>query len=68
MTTSTRKLIGTLMMIALVIVYPLAGMVAWATWFTGAVWWIAIGYALVVGLGWAIPAAIIIRWMVRPAP
>ena len=53
-------------MLALLIVYPLAGMVLFVSFLGATPWWGAILYALVGGLLWAIPAAIIIRWMARP--
>jgi hypothetical protein len=66
MTQSQRKLIGTVMMLVLLIAYPLLGMLGYVTWFVDAPWWGAVLYALIVGLGWALPAMAIIRWMVRP--
>ncbi len=66
MTSSTRKLYGTLLMLALLIVYPIIGMLVFVTFLEGAPWWVAILYAALAGLLWAVPAAIIIRWMARP--
>ena len=62
----TRKLIGTVLMILLV--------VGWSLFFmalaqgrigqAGAFWQLL--YYLVAGLGWVIPAALLIKWMQRP--
>jgi hypothetical protein len=65
MTQSVRKLVGTLLMLVLLVIYPLVAMAVYAGYLSGAPWWIAVGYALVVGLFWAVPAAMVIRWMSR---
>lgn len=65
MTQSSRKLAGTVLIIVLLAVYPLAAMQVYASWLAAAPWWIAVGYAMVAGLLWALPAGIIIRWMAR---
>lgn len=62
----TRKLIGTALIVALVIVWSLffmalaQGRIADANRF-----WQMI-YYLVAGLGWTIPAGLLIKWMQRP--
>lgn len=66
MNQSQRKLVGTLALIVLVVAYPLAGMVLYVTYLAGSPWWGAILYAMVAGLGWALPAMAVIRWMARP--
>ena len=66
MTQSARKLLGTILMLVLLVVYPLIAMGLYAGYLAEAPWWIAVGYALVVGLLWAVPAGLLIRWMVRP--
>ncbi|MBK9082704.1 MAG: DUF2842 domain-containing protein [Rhizobiales bacterium] len=67
MTRRTRKLIGAVAILALVIVYALMAMalaqsrpVQEAT----GVWQVLIYAAL--GLGWALPMAPLIKWMERP--
>jgi hypothetical protein len=66
MTSSTRKFYGTLLLLALLVVYPLAAMMVFVSFLGAAPWWGAILYALVAGMLWALPAAMIIRWMARP--
>ncbi len=66
MTIRTRKLIGTALMIVLVL--------GWALFFMGlaqgrvaqahAFWQFL--YYVIAGLGWVIPAALLIKWMSRP--
>jgi hypothetical protein len=63
---STRKLIGTIAMLVLLVSYVLVAMVLVSIAVEGAPWWLAVIYAAVAGLLWIVPAALLIRWMVRP--
>jgi hypothetical protein len=65
MTQSTRKLIGTVGLIVLLVAYPLAAMEIYSRWLADMPWWAAIGYAIVAGLLWAVPAGYVIRWMAK---
>ena len=62
----TRKLIGTVLIVALVILWSLffmslaQGRIAEANRFWQMV------YYIVAGLGWTIPAGMLIKWMQRP--
>ncbi|MDO9415979.1 DUF2842 domain-containing protein [Pararhizobium sp.] len=61
-----RKLIGTVLIILLVIVYALAA-TTFATLLLGtAPWWVHLLYFFFTGLLWILPAMLIIRWMERP--
>jgi len=62
----TRKLIGTVGLLVLVIVWSLAGMaVAQMPWL--AVSQLAQGvFYVVAGIGWIVPAIPLIAWMSRP--
>jgi hypothetical protein len=63
MSIRTRKLLGTVVMLALVIVYALLAMGFAQGRITEAPGWLqAILYAL-IGLAWIFPAMLIIRWM-----
>ncbi|MGN6158721.1 MAG: DUF2842 domain-containing protein [Devosia sp.] len=62
----TRKLWGTLMMIALLIIYPLAVMQVYSTTLMGLPWWGAIVVLCIAGLLWFYPASWVIRWMSKP--
>ncbi|MEO6395082.1 MAG: DUF2842 domain-containing protein [Devosia sp.] len=66
MTQSQRKLAGTVALVVLVIVYPLAVAIGLGGWLASLVWWQSVGVLAVLGLLWFVPAAIVIRWMVRP--
>lgn len=66
MTQSTRKLIGTFLVIGSIFVY--AGIVTWLyiSFLEGQPWWLLIGFFAVTGVCWFFPATWIIRWMSRP--
>ena len=62
----TRKFIGTLGLLALVVVWSLTGMtVAQLPWLAASKLAQAIFY-VVAGLGWVLPAMPLIAWMSRP--
>ena len=66
MTIRTRKFLGAIALLVLVVVWSLVGMAAaQMPVITGSGWLQAIYYA-VVGLGWVLPAMPIISWMSRP--
>lgn len=62
---STRKLWGTVAIIALLIVYPLAVMELYATYLMALPWWGAIPVFAVLGALWFFPASVVIRWMAK---
>jgi hypothetical protein len=63
MTIRTRKLVGTVVMLTLVIVYALVAMGLAQGRVTEAPGWLqGILYA-VIGIAWILPAMVIIRWM-----
>jgi len=59
----TRKLIGTVALFALVIVWALIGMALAQSALTSINGWLATVYYVVVGLGWVLPAMPLIKWM-----
>jgi hypothetical protein len=66
MTIRTRKFIGTITLLMLVVVWSLLGMtVAQTPWLANSGWLQAIFY-VVAGIGWVLPAVPIISWMARP--
>ena len=67
MTQRTRKLWGTLGIIASLIVYPLAIMEIYvSTPLMGLPWWGAIIVLAIAGLLWFYPASWVVRWMSKP--
>jgi predicted membrane channel-forming protein YqfA (hemolysin III family) len=66
MTIRQRKFIGAILLLALVIVWSLAGVaVAQAPVLKESRGWQMLFY-VVTGLGWVLPAMPLIRWMSRP--
>ncbi|KJC56845.1 hypothetical protein UP10_32000 [Bradyrhizobium sp. LTSPM299] len=62
----TRKLLGTIFLLILVVVWSLLGMtIAQTPWLANSGLLQAIFY-VVAGLGWVLPAMPIISWMLRP--
>ncbi len=66
MTQSARKFVGTWLIIGLVIAYPLGIAVLYTEWLGWLPIWASLIFFLIVGLCWAIPAGMIIKWMAKP--
>lgn len=62
----TRKLIGTIGLLALITVWSLLAMALAQSALTDINGWIATIYYVVAGLGWVLPAMVLIKWMARP--
>jgi hypothetical protein len=62
----TRKLVGTLGLIGLIVVYSIAVMAIYANLLGGAAWWVLVLFFALAGSLWFFPAAWLIRWMARP--
>lgn len=67
MSIRTRKLIGTVVIMALLAVYALAALaVAIVLQVNEASKLAELAYYVIAGLAWIIPAGFVIRWMARP--
>ena len=66
MSVRTRKFIGTIALLVLVIVWALLAMALAQSALTNINGWIAAIYYVVAGLGWVLPAMPLVRWMLRP--
>lgn len=66
MSIRTRKLIGAFGLLALVIVWSLLAMALAQSVLTDINGFVAVIYYVVAGLGWVLPAMLLVRWMVRP--
>lgn len=66
MTQSTRKLIGVLLTLAVLVGYALIIMVIYDTYLTGLPQPVLLLFFVVAGLTWCLPAMAIIRWMAKP--
>jgi Protein of unknown function (DUF2842) len=62
----TRKLIGAFALLALVTVWSLVAMALAQSALTNINGWIATIYYVVAGLGWVLPAMLLVKWMGRP--
>jgi hypothetical protein len=62
----TRKLIGAFALLILVTVWSLVAMTLAQSALTSINGWIAFAYYVVAGLGWVLPAMLLIKWMARP--
>jgi len=63
-----RKLLGTVLLLLLVVVWSLVAMaLAQAPWIAASKL-IQLAYYVIVGLGWVLPAMPLISWMLRPDP
>lgn len=61
-----KKLIGTFLLVALVIVYALLATIFAVARLGNASAWVHLLYFLVTGILWVVPAMGIIWWMVQP--
>jgi hypothetical protein len=68
MTIRTRKFIGTVALLALVIVWALVAMAIAAPLLASANGVVAGLYYVIAGFGWVLPAMPLIKWMSRPDP
>ena len=66
MTIRTRKFLGAIALLVLVVVWSLVGMAAAQIPVIAGSGWLQAIYYVVVGLGWVLPAMPIISWMARP--
>lgn len=66
MTIRARKLIGTFGLFALAIIWSLLAMAFAQSVLTDINGFVATLYYIVAGLGWVLPAMLLVKWMVRP--
>lgn len=62
-----RKLIGTILIIILVLVYALVATTIASLTLATSPWWVHMLYFLFTGLLWILPAMLIIKWMEKPS-
>lgn len=62
-----KKLIGTLILIALVVVYALAATLVAVAQLAQSSPWVHLAFFAVSGLLWILPAMLVIRWMIVPS-
>jgi RsiW-degrading membrane proteinase PrsW (M82 family) len=67
MSDSVKKLIGTVGIVTLVIVYALVATAIATARLADSPWWVHALYFLFTGLLWVVPAMFIIKWMATPS-
>ncbi len=66
MSDSTRKLIGTIVLLIFVFIYSMIVInIGPVLLVEGTPWWAQLAFYAVGGLAWTIPAAILIKWMAQ---
>jgi len=63
MSTSIKKLFGTVALVALVIIYALVATAIASARLAEAEWWVHMLYFFFTGILWVVPAMFIIKWM-----
>jgi hypothetical protein len=66
MTIRIRKLIGTVALLVLVAVWSLIAMALAQSVLTNINGFVAAIYYVVAGLGWVLPAMLLVKWMAKP--
>lgn len=65
MSSSLRKLLGTVVLVTMVPVYAMFAMLVAVAILPGVNFWLQLLYYVVAGLLWVPPAGLLIKWMVR---
>lgn len=66
MPVTLRKLIGTVLLVALVVIYALIATTIAAARLSEAPGWVHLVYFLVTGVLWVLPGMAIVSWMLKP--
>ncbi len=66
MTMRIRKLIGAFALLALAAIWSLLAMALAQSVLTDINGFVAVIYYVVAGLGWVLPAMLLVKWMARP--
>lgn len=61
-----KKLIGTVLIVMLVVVYALVATIIAVAQLAESPWYVHLAYFLFTGVLWVVPAMLLIRWMERP--
>ena len=66
MNVRAKKFVGVWLLLLVLIAYPILCSIIYINFLPNAPTWLALTYFAFAGLGWAVPAGLIIRWMVKP--
>ncbi|MCC0021350.1 MAG: DUF2842 domain-containing protein [Nitratireductor sp.] len=61
-----RKLIGTVLLVALVVIYSLVATTIASAKLAESPWWVHTLYFFVTGILWIVPAMFLVSWMLKP--
>lgn len=61
-----RKLIGALLIVLSIIVWASLATSLYLAFPPGLPWFVLIPYFIVAGMGWTLPAMVLVKWMARP--
>ena len=62
----SRKLIGALLCVGSIVVWASLATSVYLMFPPDLPWYVLIPYFIVAGMGWCLPAGLIIRWMAKP--
>ena len=66
MTQRNRKLVGIFLILAVLVAWSVVAVAIYDWLLVGLPQVVLLAYFVVAGLGWGVPAAIILRWMSKP--
>lgn len=66
MSIRTRKLIGTILLLAFLALYALLAMMVAVVLQVSESKWIELAFYVIAGLSWVVPAGLLVSWMSRP--
>ncbi|NOZ32914.1 MAG: DUF2842 domain-containing protein [Alphaproteobacteria bacterium] len=61
-----RKFAGIWLMLALLLIYPAIAVAIYSQFLGWLPIWATLAYLAVAGMAWALPAGVIIKWMLKP--
>jgi uncharacterized membrane protein YbhN (UPF0104 family) len=66
MTQRTRKLIGAVLSVVSIVVWACVATSIYLAFPPDLPWFVLLPYFIVAGMGWMLPAMVLVRWMARP--
>jgi len=66
MTQRQRKALGIVLTLVTLVLWTALGLWIYDLWLVGAPNLLLLGFFVIFGLGWVVPAMAVIRWMLKP--
>lgn len=66
MTQRSRKFVGVFLLLGSLVAYPVLAVLAYELLPETTPIWLVLIYFAIAGMGWVLPAGVIIKWMARP--